>query len=94
MLSLPVRALGVFSGIVVGTAVSAVRKPIDEDKFAVNDLRGENRQGRVTIPAAVLWAPFAAVTGILEAPFFALHNSLVNYHKPFSKEQFSLGEKD
>jgi hypothetical protein len=75
---------GVLTGVVVGTPVCMVRKPMDEDKYAVSDLTGNSKKGRA------VWAPFSAVQGVLEAPFYALNNSLVNYDKPFSKEQFSL----
>ncbi len=84
------KIIGVVTGVVVGAPVCAVRKPLDEDKYAIADLTGNSKKGRAVIPTAVLWAPFACVEGILEAPFFAINNSLVNYDKPFSKEQFSL----
>ena len=88
--SLAKKFLGVMTGVVVGTPVCMVRKPMDEDKYAVSDLTGNSTKGRAVVPTAVLWAPFSAVQGVLEAPFVALNNSLVNYDKPFSKEQFSL----
>jgi hypothetical protein len=88
--SLAKKFLGVMTGAVVGTPVCMVRKPMDEDKYAVSDLTGNSKKGRAVVPTAVLWAPFSAVQGVLEAPFFAFNNSLVNYDKPFSKEQFSL----
>lgn len=71
-----------------------VRKSMDEDKYAVADLAGNSHNGRAVVPTAALWAPFAAVQGILEAPFWAVNNSLVNYNKPFSKNQFSLVNPD
>jgi hypothetical protein len=88
--SLAKKFLGVMTGVVVGTPVCMVRKPMDEDKYAISDLTGHSKKGRAVVPTAVLWAPFSAVQGVLEAPFFAFNNSLVNYDKPFSKEQFSL----
>ncbi len=84
------KFLGVVTGLVVGTPVCAIRKPIDEDKYAIADLTGNSKKARAVVPTAVLWAPFAGVAGLLEAPFYALNNSLVNSDKPFSKEQFSL----
>jgi hypothetical protein len=84
------KFLGVVTGIIVGTPICMVRKPLDEDKYAVADLTGTSNKGRAVAPTAVLWAPFAGVQGILEAPFWAVNNSLVNYDKPFSKDQFSL----
>ena len=84
------KFLGVVTGVIVGTPVCMVRKPLDEDKYAVADLTGNSDKGRAVVPTTVLWAPFSVVGGILEAPFCAFNNSLVNYDKPFSKEQFSL----
>jgi hypothetical protein len=87
------KLFGVISGIAVGTPVCMVRKPMDEDKYAVADLTGNSTKGRAVLPTAVIWAPFSVVQGVLEAPFFAFNNSIVNYDKPFSKEQFSLVNK-
>jgi hypothetical protein len=92
--SIATKFLGVITGIVVGTPICMVRKPVDEDKYAVADLTGNSNKGRAVAPTATLWAPFAAVQGILEAPFWAVNNSLVNYNKPFSKDQFSLVKAD
>jgi len=84
------KLLGVVTGTIVGTPVCMFRKPIEEDKSATNDLTGDSDKGRAVVPTLALWAPFAGVAGVLEAPFCAFNNSLVNYKKPFSKEQFSL----
>lgn len=82
------------SGIIVGTAVNMVRKPIDEEKLAIEDLGGQKKQNpRFSKPFRVFWCPFAAAAGIIEAPFYALDNSLVHSDKPFSRKQFSLIEK-
>ena len=91
---MPKKLLGIIAGVVVGTPVSAVRKSIDEEKHGISDMCGYNNKARAVIPAAVFLAPFMLVTGVLEAPFYALNNSLVNHAKPFSKEQFSLGDED
>jgi hypothetical protein len=92
--SIATKLLGVATGIIVGTPICMVRKPLDEDKYAVADLTGNSHNGRAVVPTAALWAPFAAAQGILEAPFWAVNNSLVNYKKPFSKNQFSLVNPD
>jgi len=84
------KLLGVVTGTIVGTPVCMFRKPIEEDKSATSDLTGNSDKGRAVVPTLALWAPFAGVAGVLEAPFCAFNNSLVNYKKPFSKEQFSL----
>jgi hypothetical protein len=43
------------------------------------------------LPAGAFWLPFALATSIMEAPVYAVRNSWMA-EKPFSKEQFSLGE--
>ncbi len=88
--SCPKQILGVTTGIIVGTPVNMIRRPIDEEKYGINQIDKENHQPRVVIPSLIFWAPFSVVIGIMEAPFFALNNSLVNHNKSFSKEQFSL----
>ena len=88
--SLAKKFLGVVAGAIVGTPVCMFKRPIVDDKYAVSDLTGNSDKPRAVVPAAALWAPFAGVAGVLEAPFFAANNSLVYWQKPFSKEQFSL----
>ena len=62
------KFLGVVTGLVVGTPVCAIRKPIDEDKYAIADLTGNSKKARAVVPTAVLWAPFAGVAGLLVNP--------------------------
>jgi len=85
--------LGAITGLIVGTPVCAVRGTIDEDKFAVTDMTGGNKEKKNIVAAAVFWAPFSAAAAVLESPFWALNNSLVHYDKPFSKQQFSLQQR-
>lgn len=92
--SFPLRLIGVAAGFAIGTPICGIRKPIDEEKYGVDDMTGGSDKKRTVIPAKIFWAPFAVVSGALEAPFFAFNNALVNYDKPFSKEQFSLGAKE
>jgi hypothetical protein len=84
----------VLTGIVVGIPVCAVRQPIHEEKYGISQTAGEKARPRKTIPYALIYAPFAVVSGLIEAPFYALNNSLINYDKPFSKEQFSLTDRE
>jgi hypothetical protein len=88
------KVLAVAVGAIVGVPVCAVRKPIDEEKYEMKSLGCDKHKALFVIPAAGLWIPFAVTEGILEAPFFAVNNSLVNYNKPFSREQFSLVETE
>jgi hypothetical protein len=90
--SLPLETVGVLTGIVVGIPVNAVRRPIANEKYGVEQMNGDNHQSRVVIPAAVFYSPFALMAGVLESPWYAVNNSLLNYDKPFSKEQFSIAD--
>lgn len=71
-----------------------VRQPIHEEKYYISQTAGEKTRPRKTIPYAIINAPFALVSGLIEAPFFALNNSIVNYDKPFSKAQFSITDRE
>jgi len=81
-------------GIVVGIPICAVRQPIHEEKYGVYQTAGKKARPRKTIPYAVIYAPFALVSGLIEAPFYALNNSIVNCDKPFSKQQFSITDRE
>ncbi len=90
----PVKVLAAATGAVLGTPVNAVRKPLDEEKYGITQMAGEKPKPRLAIPCGVFWAPFSAVSGILEAPFYAVNNSIDHFDKPFSKGQFSLGKEE
>jgi hypothetical protein len=84
---------GAITGLIVGTPVCMVRQTINEDKLATKDMTGANQEKKNVVTASTCWAPFSAVQAVLEAPFYALNNTLVNYDKPFSKEQLSLRQR-
>lgn len=88
------QVLGACAGAAIGLPVCFIRKPIDEEKYGIAQMTSDSHKRRLIIPAALFWAPFAAAAGILEAPFCAGTNSLANFDKPFSKEQFSLGDNE
>jgi hypothetical protein len=92
--SLPKRAIGVIVGIFVGIPVCAVRQPIHEEKYGIFSLAGAKAPPKKSVPYALLYAPFAVVSGLIEAPFYAFNNSCVNYDRPFSKEQFSITDRE
>ena len=87
--SASIQALGVVAGVVVGVPVSMIRRPFEEEKYGIAQMAGDNGL-RAKIPAAIFYFPFAVVSGAFEAPWYAINDSVVNYDKPFSKEQFSL----
>ena len=91
----PVKVLGFVSGCAVGVPVNLVRDPIIEEKWTVNNWTGDNSgKPRVTVPAGIFWAPFALIDGVILAPFSAVKYSAKSFNDPFSKDQFSLGERN
>lgn len=91
----PVKVLGFVSGCAVGVPVNLVRDPIIEEKWTVNNWTGDNSgKPRVTVPAGIFWAPFALIDGVILAPFSAVKYSAKSFNEPFSKDQFSLGERN
>jgi len=69
-----------------------VRRSKYEDWFAVNSMVGDSGGKFKRVTLKVLWGPFAVVTGVCESPIDGLINAVRNSDKPFSKDQFSLGE--
>lgn len=90
----PLKVLGFVTGCAVGVPVSVVRNPISEEKWSIDNWTGDNKdKPRVTVPAGLFWAPFAVIDGVILAPFSAVKYSAKNFNKPFSKEQFGLGQR-
>ena len=92
--SLFLKAISIIPATLIGTPVNWVKKPIDEEKYTIGQATNDSHNPKQTVSAGILWAPFAMITGVLEAPFFALDNALRNCDQPFSKAQFSLTEGD
>ena len=88
------ECVGVVLGTLVGIPVCAVRKPIAEEKYGIAQMSGEHNQLRVKIPAAIFYLPIAVATGVFEAPYWAVGNSVIYSDQPFSKDQFSLGDME
>jgi hypothetical protein len=88
---LPVYLAGIATGAAVGMPVSLVRRSIWEEKQGIQGLCGDSKNKLAIISAGAFWLPFSAFLGAAEAPVMGPVNSLKNYDKPFSKDQFSLG---
>ena len=90
--AMPTRIAGCIAGTFVGIPVCMVRRSKFENWYAVHSMVGNtgNKAARVTL--RVLWAPFAVITGVCEAPADGTVNAIRYSSKPFSKDQFSLGE--
>jgi hypothetical protein len=88
---LPVYIAGIATGAAVGMPISLVRRCIWEEKQGIQGLVGDSQNKVAIVSAGVFWLPFSAFLGAAEAPVMGPVNSLKNYDKPFSKEQFSLG---
>lgn len=88
---LPVFIAGVATGAFVGMPISLVRRFIWEEKQGIQGLVGDSTNKAAIVSAGAFWLPFSALLGCSEAPVMGPVNSIKNYDKPFSKEQFSLG---
>ena len=88
----PLKVLGFLAGTVGGTPVCLVKRLANDEVEGTRALVGKSRSLFLLVPAGVFWLPFAGIAGVLEAPFYSMQNSIVS--KPFSKEQFSLGNVD
>ncbi len=90
--TLPFKSVAFAVGAVVGTPICMARKIVDEEKDGIKGCVGDTDKQHMRIIAGMFWLPFAATVGAAEAPVYSTINSLVNADKPFSKDQFSLGE--
>jgi hypothetical protein len=95
--SLPKAIAGFCAGAIVGTPICFVRKfPKELNDGAhsfVGSIGSNDNKKLLFIPAYVAWIPFAGFISLVEAPAYAVKDAYTA-EKPFSKEQFSLGELD
>jgi hypothetical protein len=95
LLAFPKAIAGFCVGALVGTPICFVRKfPSEVTEGAhgfVGSIGSNDSKKLLFVPACVAWMPVAGVVSALEAPGFALKDAYTA-EKPFSKEQFSLGE--
>jgi len=88
---LPLYLVGIATGACVGMPISLVRRTVWEEKQGIQGLCGDSKNKVAIVSAGAFWLPFSVFLGAAEAPVMGPVNSLRNYDKPFSKEQFSLG---
>ncbi len=91
--SVPARILGAIVGTVVGTPVCMVRRTIWDTKDGIRGIVGETDNKLAIYSAGAFWFPFGMTSGVLSGPFYSFKHSMCNTDKPFSKEQFSLGDQ-
>jgi hypothetical protein len=91
--SVPTRILGAIVGTFVGTPVCFIRRSVWDEKEGVRGIVGDTNNKLAVVSAGAFWLPFGITTGLLEAPCYSFKHSMCNTDKPFSKEQFSLGEQ-
>jgi hypothetical protein len=92
----PVCVAGFACGAIVGIPICFVRKLPDEFHNLAHGFVGsitDNEKKYFLIPAGIAWLPFSASAALIEAPAYAWKNAYMA-EKPFSKEQFSLGQMD
>ena len=97
VLAMPKTIAGFCAGVIVGMPVCFVRKlpgEINDGAHGlVSSLTDDDDHKLLLVPAAVLWLPAASLTSFASAPANAVKNAY-KADKPFSKEQFSLGDWD
>ncbi len=94
--SWPLSIAGFACGTVVGTPICFVRKLPSEWHNLAYGFTGsitDNQNKLLSIPAGIAWLPFSATAALMEAPVYAFKDAYMA-EKPFSKEQFSLGQLD
>jgi hypothetical protein len=82
---------GVCLGTAVGLPVCLARRFVHGAVSGSHGMVGDTENPLLVVPAAVIWSPLAFVTATMECPVYAIRNAWMA-DKPFSKEQFSLGE--
>lgn len=87
----PLRIVGLVSGFTIGTPISIARRVVHQEKSGTRGIAGETTNPALLIPAGTFWFPFAIFSGVCEGPVYAFRNSYMA-EKPFSREQFSLGD--
>lgn len=94
--SWPLCIAGFTCGTVVGTPICFVRKLPSEVKNLAHGFVGsitDHESKFFLIPVGIFWLPFAGTAALMEAPVYAFKDAYMA-EKPFSKEQFSLGQLD
>lgn len=91
--SIPTRILGAVVGAFVGTPICFVRRSISDEKEGIRGIIGDTDNKVALVSAGAFWLPLGVATGFLEAPCYSFKHSMCHTDKPFSKEQFSLGNE-
>lgn len=93
----PKAIAGLCTGFVIGIPICFARKLPQETKEGAHGIVGsivkDGNNKFLLVPATLIYLPAACVFLTLEAPSYALRDAYMA-DKPFSKEQFSLGELD
>lgn len=82
---------GVCLGTAVGLPVCLFRRFGHDIVEGAHGMVGDTDNKLLLVPAAALWSPLAFCTAAMECPVYAIRDAWMA-DKPFSKEQFSLGE--
>lgn len=87
----PAMIPGVCVGTAVGLPVCLVRRFAHNVVAGARGMLGDSENPALVIPAAAIWSPLAFCVSVMESPVYAVRNAWMA-DKPFSKDQFSLGE--
>jgi hypothetical protein len=93
VVGMPLKGASVATAMVVGLPVAIVRKSAENTKEQTKKVAGDNANPVMTGLAALVGLPIGLVSGTIDGSQAGFKNSL-KFDKPFSKEQFSLGDLD
>ncbi|HEY9786471.1 MAG TPA: hypothetical protein V6D17_13775 [Candidatus Obscuribacterales bacterium] len=88
----PVKLVSFSAGALVGTPIAVVRMTSKNTVQATKDISGKDANPIKVGFASLLGLPIGVVTGTVEGGYYGMENAAIHTDKPFSKEQFSLGE--
>lgn len=92
IVGMPLKAASVATTLVVGTPIAVARKIGNNTCDMTKAVAGDDSNPLMTGAVGLFVAPVGVIAGTAEGGFYGVKNSMVHVDKPFSKDQFSLGE--
>lgn len=93
VVGMPIKGASVATSMVIGVPVAIIRKSAENTKDQTKKIAGDNANPVMTGLSALVGLPIGLVSGTIDGSQAGFKNSL-KCDKPFSKEQFSLGDLD
>ena len=93
VVGMPMKGASVATSMVVGIPVAIVRKSTEATKDQTKKVAGDNANPVMTGFSALVGLPIGIMSGTIDGSRTGFKNAL-KCDKPFTKEQFSLGDLD